>query len=768
MLGLRCLWLIHGVAGLCHFPSYLQTNATRGDVSLGRRELVDEDRRRYPVTADDGDGSGRPPSRERRRSWRSGVSDQATSWTTRLTFDGTVMTVERQATATSPVDDDDIITARSFQCQCLDEINGDRYLIQHQFLAHSDDVVFASGGGGDESVRPINYACVQFVRRSASVVQLRISAKTSKHYNRTLCEDARLRWEKWLIVDMAAVFQRSPSSLGDERCPLAGGFSVRVFEAASRSDQSVCDAHRRVHDTRIEANCAPGDGLYFYFRSAACVPPGAYMYATQRTVCRASWSDDVFTYVVLTHNRLSYAWLLRYPAVLVADSFTAHLMRDLAADDSPHATWTGGRHWRLDMVRDVQRPVTSLCVDDVDICRSWTPQLACGSSPSMALACPRTCGVCNESRPVVCTFRADLVGDWVALVDPGQTSAPAVVIGASTMTVQSGSGVAEKFHCVTWSGKRGRPPGEEMVITEHFDGCRPRYTCVRYQRFTATLLQMKLSQSRTWPLVDAVDQPVDCRAFSYDDDTDRTLRGRRFQLLYAREPGPPTACQLPLPPDNRSLRNYTLTYENGSQCTNTTVTETLDGLSLLLSVADCDPGVAPGTRTTVLQCIKSWRLSTDDGVAVITRTVSASTDVRCWLYSTSNPEPEIYWLAAADCGATLRRLASAVDRLQHVAVLSPTSRAKRFRQEADHVTGTWWPQRHLPADRRRNEDRTRNSTNISDVPLLTGDLAGAHTNTTPQTETDREEEPANVFVIFAAMVIFTLLQIPCTLCGVSA
>jgi len=93
------------------------------------------------------------------------------------------------------------------------------------------------------------------------------------------------------------------------------------------------------------------------------------MYATQRTICRAWWSDDVYTYAVLTHNRLSYAWLLRYPAVLVADSFTAHLLQDLATDDSPHATWTGGRHWRLDMVRDVQRPVTSLCVSDVTVCR---------------------------------------------------------------------------------------------------------------------------------------------------------------------------------------------------------------------------------------------------------------------------------------------------------------------------------------------------------------------------------------------------------------
>jgi len=784
MLGLCCLWLIQGVAGLCHFPSYLQTNVTRGDASLERRELV-EYRQRHTATADDdvkqGGGRGRAVTLERRRDWRSGVRDQATSWTTTLTFDGALMIVERVAAATTPVVDDDVITARSFQCKCLEEINGNSYLIRHQLLKLSlpirDNVMLTSDG--DESVDPINYACVQFVRRSASVVQLRISASTSKQHNRTLCDDAGLRWEKWLIVDMAAMFHHHSTSLvgdetGDEeRYPLSGGFSVRVFKAESRGDQGVCDGYRRAGDTRIEVDCVPGDGLYFYFWSAACVPPGAYMYATQSTVCRASWSDDVYTYVVLTHNRLSYAWLFRYPAVLVADSFTAHLLQDLAADDSPHATWTGGKHWRLDMVRDVQRPVTSLCVDDLDACRSWSPQLACGSSPSMALACPRTCGVCNESRPVVCTFRSDLVGDWVALADPDQTSsAPSVVVDASTMTVRSGGGVMEKFHCVTWTDERGRLSGEEMVVTEHFNGCRPRYTCIRYQRRAVALLQLKLSQSRMWPLVNAVDQPVDCRAFSYDDDDSdsagRQLRGQRFRLLYSREPRPPTACQLPLPPDDRSLRNYTLVYNNGTQCRDASVTEALDGFGLLFSVGDCGPGVTSGTRTTLLHCMKSSRLSTGDGVAIVTRSASTPTDIRCWFYATTNAEPEMYWLAAAHCGAVVRRLGSSANRLQHFAVLLPARRAKQFRHQADHVTSTWSPQRHLPANRRSNDDLPHYAVNTSDASPMTPDFGTADTNSAPETETDAEEEPTNVFVVFAAMVIFTLLQIPCNLYRVSA
>ena len=373
---------------------------------------------------------------------------------------------------------------------------------------------------------------------------------------------------------------------------------------------------------------------------------------------------------------------------------------------------------------------------------------------------------------MVCTFRADLVGDWIALTDDQTSSPTSVVVDGSTLMVRSdGGGVTEKFHCVTWTDERRRQAGEEMVVTEHFDGCRPRYTCVRYQRRAAALLQMKLSQSRMWPLVDAVDQPVDCRAFSYDDDDDdddssgRSLRGQRFRLLYSREPRPPTSCQLPLAPGDKSLRNYTLMYNNDTRCTGTSLTEALNGLGLLLSVGDCGPGMTPGTRTTLLHCVKSSRLSTGDGVAIVTRSVSTPSDVRCWFYSAASAQPEMYWLAASDCGAVVRRLhGSSTNRLRHIAVLLPASRADQFRH---HVTSTWSPQRHLPAERRRNDDLALHTTNISDAPFTPDFAADDRSNSTPETEVATKEEPANVFVVFAAMVIFTLLHIPCNLCRVA-
>jgi len=76
----------------------------------------------------------------------------------------------------------------------------------------------------------------------------------------------------------------------------------------------------------------------------------------------------------------------------------------------------------------------------------------------------------------------------------------------------------------------------------------------------------------------------------------RPVRGRRFRLLYSRQPTAPTACQLPLPPVARALLNYTLMYSNGTECTGSSLAETLGGRGLLLTVGDCGPDVTPGTR----------------------------------------------------------------------------------------------------------------------------------------------------------------------------
>jgi len=162
--------------------------------------------------------------------------------------------------------------------------------------------------------------------------------------------------------------------------------------------------------------------------------------------------------------------------------------------------------------------------------------------------------------------------------------------------------------------------------------------------------------------------------------------------------------------------------------------------------------------------------------------VSTPSDVRCWFYSAASPGPaDMYWLSASDCGAVVRRAqdsSSTTDRRQYLAVLVPASRVYLFRHHHHVTTSTWSPQqRHLPAERRRNDDELRpirianmSSADYEASPNTPDFTGAARTNSTTPVEMgsdDAEEEPPNMFVVFAAMVIFTLLHIPCNLCRVT-
>jgi hypothetical protein len=95
------------------------------------------------------------------------------------------------------------------------------------------------GGGaatGSSSRTPRRYACVQFVLRSASVLQMRYSAAPSDKKDRSLCNDANLVLDDWLLVDRHHV-------LDDQTlCSLQGGFSIRIYDKSRH--RGVCDAYK--------------------------------------------------------------------------------------------------------------------------------------------------------------------------------------------------------------------------------------------------------------------------------------------------------------------------------------------------------------------------------------------------------------------------------------------------------------------------------------------------------------------------------------------
>ena len=399
---LTSLWLqaSTSVAEGCNFPAFMQTNGTQRD-------------------------------------WWGRVKEQYTEFTFQVSVQGN----ELQSVATDS-------SATSYTWVCLQAQSRGRFMVAHE-------------QSGQQSTR---FTCVEFVKRSNNVVQLR-SAPISRRMNNALCGNTALQLDSWLLIDKTHVAE-------DEHvCALQGGYSIRIFDKTYQ--QGKCDGYQG--ETRLESECLQGEGLYFYFRQQSCVPDSLYMYFTQRTVCLANWQEGPFTFMLLRHDLLpQYMWLMRYPTLLTGDSFIAYLFKDLVADiDTPVVSTEN--YLRLDMVADTRQPVSSLCIDDYEVCSMW--RSPCDAGPQMALTCSRTCNLCNATRPNVCSFPGDWQGTWY---DGGRLDTAAVTTDQSTLTVHGQ--VEEKFWCVDWDrtplpNPSDRNTRDQMLVAEFHNGCKPRYTC---------------------------------------------------------------------------------------------------------------------------------------------------------------------------------------------------------------------------------------------------------------------------------------------------
>jgi hypothetical protein len=877
--------------GLCLFPLFLQTNGTGSWPPVAKQPQQPNSMVTSAASASVGDNNDfngqkftpltdfseqlKPATAASpTRDWRGGIQEQGTRFSVRLVFDGsTVSWLETESGAVAADSVDPWITIH--RRECIETTDGDKYLVRHQDLQATSTSTPAAGqpttphgrmefdnrysddDNNDDyhhhsdsqfsrrsmQHQVFHYACVQFIRRSSNVIQLRTSPVADRK-DIGLCADDKMTTDRRLFVDYAS----EPES--EASCSLRGGFSTRMVEARSRTTGvvggagAVSDTAGVCGDARLESDCDQGsggdsDGMHFHFRSPTCVPHGLYMYANQRTICMASWSDsaDRYSYVALRHDRLEYRWLLRYPAVLVEDTFVAHLFADLNADDvgGDHATPTtsrGALHWRVDAVRDVARPVTSLCVDESEACHVWNAPSSSLSTAvdstaadrrlptlcarQMALACPRSCGICNESRPVVCSFRPDLVGSWIAMTEPGEP-ALTVTFNSSTVTFAATGLNPETFYCVTWSASGSRSSSsaaaadEVMLVTEHFDGCRPRYACIRHQRRSSTLLQLRLSHRRSWPLISAADQPIDCRSFSYDPDDDLSVgsgtnnhrdRFRHQRLFYSREQRDPVPCRLP--PSVGRLTNYTMIYADGSQCLRSgfavEFSSTTEGTRFQLTVGTCSSSTVTSThaatspmpprRTAEYLCAKSSRLGptpNSDGVVVVARSVELPVDVQC-LIAFEKPEPEVYWLRANECVMALRRQLRR-DRISPLAVLSSlySRKSDQSRRSDDDVirrmNGRTDVTRSPPSPLKvphafgrtvaddDADDVGNSSSRIDEAPEANGagtqqemTVSNESVNTGNATTSELVPETTNAFVLFAAVVVFILLHIPCNFC----
>ena len=260
--------------------------------------------------------------------------------------------------------------------ECMNKINENTFVISHREEGQDHDA----------------FACLRIIKRSQHVIQL---METDLHPNANaemLCAESHFDIGlpyKWPLVNHIGLMGAI------EPCPLVGGFNIRVYDPKISPGDMHCNALEG--ETRLESECEAGEGMEFQFRHQMCVPKSMQMRVSQRMYCLASWTESIYTFCILRHDRIERLYLLRY-ANHDETSYVAFLFTDLMADTDPMPA-PHNSYLRLDIVLDQPRQAAVLCMDSYEGCNVWKhPCQEQGSQQQ--LTCPKRCGLCDDTRLV--------------------------------------------------------------------------------------------------------------------------------------------------------------------------------------------------------------------------------------------------------------------------------------------------------------------------------------------------------------------------------
>ena len=202
------------------------------------------------------------------------------------------------------------------------------------------------------------------------------------------------------------------------------------------------------------------------------------------------------------------------------------------------------------------------------------------------------------------------------------------------------------------------------------------------------------------------------------------------------------------------------------------------------------------SRIVDYSCLKSMKFgpTSNDGVIIVARSSTLPVNVQC-IAAFEKPEPEVYWLHAMDCALAMRRKLIR-DHISPSAILShkkPTRDGgdrrrsdddviRRNSGDGEHVTRSTMVKSPpslpfgLPGTKSNFGDvisfnGSASSSRVNDAlraNMAVGELDEESESLNTGNETLQHEvvpETKNIFVLFAVVIVFLLLHIPCNFCA---
>lgn len=381
------------------------------------------------------------------------------------------------------------------------------------------------------------YKCIEFIERSDSVYQLRMSE--SSYEKEGLCVHSSLHLDPWLMISFSQMEKTFTT------CPFAGGYNMKIWDSSGYPHG--CNSMDL--PMRFETECIKGEGISFNFRKKDCVD-FMPMEKFQKAFCHAHWKKGKYNFVVLKKPGHEEVWIMRFPRKVLGYSMEIGLFTDVAAivTGNPDEDVI---YFTLSIHKVIQ---TDLCSDEYSRCETMT----CNSY--LMDQCPKSCQKCNPSkRTPVCSFPAKLRGEWL-LQDTSGTSE--VNISESYFEISS----IGLFKCVSFSDSPPYEKNKFTTISSFQNGCRPRYTCLNFKRLSESVLGFSLSQSYIWPF--HVENPgtLICEEGRFEPDPDPVRDVYRSYLNTVKPLLPVSRQLLPVTCDLQSSFSFQAKISGVGSC----------------------------------------------------------------------------------------------------------------------------------------------------------------------------------------------------------
>ncbi|XP_046374413.1 uncharacterized protein LOC124147718 [Haliotis rufescens] len=476
--------------------------------------------------------------------------------------------------------------------RCIQKTSNGKYLVTHE-----------------EKQKEHRFVCMQFLRRSANIVQLKVS-RNSNRRSIDLCQDRLMALDHWPIVQL--------SQTPDQRitCPFVGGYNVQM---QFPNHTIVCADHLLL--LRIESECEKGEGILFDFRDEQCIPPSLPRDVKQRAYCIAHWEENGQTFVILQHATVhKQMWCLRISDAL-GDMKGAYLMLDLVCHPNESEEETLNYYY-ISIEKQVH---SSICADAVDGC-SLIKDFC---DTDFRQHCSKTCRDCEyESEIGLCTFPEHMRGKWI---DAKGSRENEINIYDYSMNIND----IGRFQCLEMQSDYYR---DRRVLLELFDnGCYPRYACVELEKIALPVMKYRLGRRLDWPLIPTHDQKkliCDDERFKSKPNSlyDNSLKPPR--LLIRKEKIHYVSCGLP-----PSLQ-YGLSFrEEGEDCGGCLYYSPVhEDDSIKVQPVNCSsPNLSIDYR-----CVASFQFGNDTHAVV----AKSRDTYLCWVFT---DDSKIKVLTAGDC-----------------------------------------------------------------------------------------------------------------------